>query len=208
MLWAASSAAQNLWETHPLDIKSYSANISVHLDAISEADRQRSWDSEASRYVKLSELLDVISAMDDFSSAETIGLFLKSHKEIFPESDDQFFSNASDVLWQSYFLGGGYDPQLVMKQQIPYFRELHPRFWFPSGSMRLKHFGRLLDAFIDVGDYQTAEVLLNAVYADMIQEQNLSLNDVFALHVRAFQIMVAQRKTTELRQLFEEIFQT
>ncbi len=205
LLWAASSAAQNLWETHPLDIKSYSANISVHLDAISEADRQRSWDSEASRYAKLSELLDVISAMDDFSSAETIGLFLKSHKEIFSESDDQFFSNASDVLWQSYFLGGGYDPQLVMKQQIPYFRELHPRFWFPSGSMRLKHFGRVLDAFIDVGDYQTAEVLLNAVYADMIQEQNLSLNDVFALHVRAFQIMVAQRKTTELRQLFEEI---
>ena len=39
----------------------------------------------------------------------------------------------------------------------------------------------------------------------MVQEQNLSLDDVFALHVRAFQIMVAQRKTTELKQLFDEI---
>ena len=197
--------AQNLWETNPLDIKHYSSNIAVHLNAVSEADQKISWVSEASRYVTLSDLLEVVSAMDDYSTAEKIGDFLQSHDQIFPNTDDNFFSIASGILWQSYFLGGGFPPQRVINQQVEYYKDIHPRLWFPSGRMRLKHLGRLIDSFIDAGDYQTSVVLLNSVYADMIREQNLGLDDVFQLHVRAFQIMVAQRKTTELRELFKEI---
>ena len=59
----------------------------------------------------------------------------------------------------------------VINQQVEYFKDIHPRLWFPSGRMRLKHLGRLIDSFIDAGDYQTAEVLLNSVYADMIENK-------------------------------------
>ena len=112
---------------------------------------------------------------------------------------------ASEVLWQSYILGAGFEPQSVINHQVEYFKELRPRFWFLTGSSRLKHLGRLMDAFISAGDFRKAEILLYATYADVIREQNLSLDEVFSLHVRAFQIMVAQRKTTELNELFDEI---
>ena len=79
-----TAPAQNLWETNPLDIKHYSSNIAVHLNAVSEADQKISWVSEASRYVTLSDLLEVVSAMDDYSTAEKIGDFLQSHDQIFP----------------------------------------------------------------------------------------------------------------------------
>ena len=69
-----TAPAQNLWETNPLDIKNYSSNIAVHLNAVSEADQKVSWVSEASRYVTLSDLLEVVSAMDDYSTAEKIAL--------------------------------------------------------------------------------------------------------------------------------------
>ena len=202
---SSSVYSQKLFQEFPLSVGKYSESIKVHLNEVKRLDDTFGWIDEADRYVYLEGLLAAAQPMNDVVTAEAIMELLYGHEKIFPSREDKYYKFASEVLAESYKLSGIYEPISVIETIIPYFEQLDTNYYMASDSIKLSHYGRLIDAYMNVDDFDTAEILLYTAYSKFMGSRNLYVEDIYALHVRAIEIMISQRKTIELKELGEQL---
>ena len=188
-----------------LTIQTYPTNIKANIDLVRQNDANFAWQSEAHRYVFINSFLEASTSMGDKQSSRALQALLAKHSSAFPDAKDKYYSQASNVLAESYNLTEFGNSPDVFKTTLPFFREALTPFWFQSDTVRIGHYTRLIDVFIRANDFQTAEVVLYGTYGEAVEMRYLLPKDAFKIHVRAFEVMAELRKYTELKKIFEEI---
>ena len=97
----------DLFQAHPLSLGNYRETLESHMNEIKRLDETRSWDDELSRYQYFEALLSFVHPMNDQENLETLTSLLVQHEKVFSETEDKFYKYASEVLAQSFKLGGG-----------------------------------------------------------------------------------------------------